>query len=115
MRKLQNPDIETLKICDEDLRPHIVNLYKKDLGSFAYLKNLILERCQLDIFAPLTLSDKVVNISLEGNRLDRLEIQFGAEVDEYQLEDVKIEVLNLQSNMFKVFPYKSLSTSPRLM
>lgn len=59
---------------DMDLRPHIVNLYKKDLGSFPYLKKLELERCQLDIFAPLTLSDKVVFISLEGNRLDKLEI-----------------------------------------
>jgi len=57
----------------------------------------------------------VVEISLEGNNLDNLEVQFNADVEDYDLSDVKIEILNLSSNLFKAFPYMALKTSHKLM
>eukprot|EP00347_Sterkiella_histriomuscorum_P017777 403348034 len=114
-RKFENEDLEVLHIHDEDLRPFIINIFRSDLGCLKKLKTLKLERCQLDIFAPKELSDKLVNVSLEGNKLDKLEAQFGYDKVDYELEDVKIETLNLSSNQFKIFPYKSLKTSPKLI
>lgn len=57
----------------------------------------------------------MVEISLEGNNLDNLEVQFNADVEDYDLSDVKIEILNLSSNLFKAFPYMALKTSHKLM
>ena len=114
-RKFENAELEVLRITDEDLRPFIMNIYRNDIKSLRNLRKLALERCQLDIFAPKELSEKLVELSLEGNRLDGLEVQFNADVEEYELLDVKLEVLNLSSNLFPAFPYKALRTSHRLV
>ena len=66
----------------------MMNIYKTDLGCLRQMKTLIFERCHLDIFAPRELSETLTNISLEGNKLDRLDVQFGADKDDFLLAEV---------------------------
>jgi Leucine-rich repeat (LRR) protein len=74
------------------------NIYRTELGSLRNLKTLILEKCCLDIFAPRELSDELTFLSLEGNKLDKIEVEFGVNKDDYLMEGVLIETLNLSSN-----------------
>ena len=61
------------------------------------------------MFGPKELSHKLKKLSLEGNKLTKLDVYFGMKKgDEYDLVNVKLEQINLSSNMFKIFPYKSL-------
>ncbi|CDW90230.1 UNKNOWN [Stylonychia lemnae] len=93
IRKFENVESEVLEIHDEDLRAHIVQICQTDLPALRFIKTLKLERCQLDMFAPNTLSSTLQNLSLEGNKLSKLEVYFGVNKDEeYKLENILAEI-----------------------
>ncbi len=46
------------------------------------LKVLRFDRCQIDFFQPLSLSEKIKIISLEGNKIAALDVKMGWEMVE---------------------------------
>jgi hypothetical protein len=65
------------------------------------------ERCQIDSFAPKgEISEKLLEISVEGNKLEKLDFNFG---------ERKVERLNFSSNIFKAFPYDELKSCKSLV
>lgn len=125
-RRFQDSNLKELVIVGEDLRPFIAQIYNQDLGCLKDLRVLKIERCQIDFFQPQNLCEKLKLISLEGNKIANLDVKFGCDMDNLdindidsededddqayqknmQLKDVKIEQLNLASNQFTEFPYR---------
>jgi Leucine-rich repeat (LRR) protein len=80
------------------------------------LKRLILERCHLENFVPNALSSELTEISLEGNKIECLDVEFGEERPGFfSLKDVFIKTFNLSSNQFREFPFEQLKSSSKLM
>ena len=97
------------------MRAFINNIYRTDLGCLRNLKILTLNNCALDYFAPRDLTDKLKIVSLEGNKLDKIDVVFGRKEEEFNMDEVKIERLNLRNNLFKVFPFHAIQISDKLM
>jgi hypothetical protein len=81
---------------DVDLRGYIEDIFNSDLPSMREVKVIKVERCKIERFVPRMLGDKVKEISLEGNKLTGLEVEFGRKIkNRYNLGGVRLRVLNL--------------------
>ena len=61
------------------------------------------------MFYPKFLPQSLEKLSLEGNKIEKLEFVFGIDIDnEYYLERVDPFIINFSSNLFTAFPYDAL-------
>ena len=83
------------------------------MGPLTMLKKVKLERCNIYYFEPKKLANSVVHLSLAQNKIEEINsIKFGSKLNNYDLEDINLKTLDLSSNLFKEFPYKSISEAP---
>ena len=105
-----NPERPKLELKDVDLSPWIQGIYKTDLSSLRSLKILKLENCKIDYFEPQELTEQLLHVSLQNNKIRDLDsIVFGKKLEKFNLGDVRLETLDLSSNYFTKFPYDALS------
>ena len=101
---------------DVDLRGYIDDICNSDLPSMREVKVIKVERCKIERFVPRYLGDKVKEISLEGNKLTDLEVEFGRKIqNRYDLGGVRLKILNLSQNLLKEFPFDMLKYSKSLV
>jgi Leucine-rich repeat (LRR) protein len=86
-----------------------------DINGMGALKVLKLERCCLDVFGPRhPLPETLKVLSLEGNRIDRLDLIFNTQIVGDLCCKVSLTELNLSRNQFTLFPYKAIELCKEL-
>lgn len=99
--KLQLIDIDISDI-HEEVFSSIANMQKLQL--------LKLENCNIDIFEPKYLTQKVKHISLQRNNIKNLSniiFDFNKH-NKYDLSEIQLLTLDLSANKFTDFPYETL-------
>ena len=77
------------------------------------LQSVKLERCNIYYFEPKKLANSVKQLSLAQNKIEEINsIKFGYKENNYDLEEINLLTLDLSSNLFKEFPYNSISEPP---
>lgn len=84
------------------------------MGPLTMLKTVKLERCNIYYFEPKKLANSVKVLSLAQNKIEEINsIKFGYKENNYDLEEINLLTLDLSSNLFKEFPYYSISEPPQ--